>query len=59
MQAGETGEILGVRADQKGTPIAIKARKGVVITCGGFEKTQAMIRDYLTGMPYCYTTGSP
>ena len=59
VQAGETGEILGVRADQKGTPIAIKARKGVVLTCGGFENNQAMIRDYLTGMPYCYTTGSP
>jgi succinate dehydrogenase/fumarate reductase flavoprotein subunit len=59
VQNGVTGEILGVRAEQKGTPISIKARKGVVLTCGGFEANQQMIRDYLPGMPYCYTTGSP
>jgi succinate dehydrogenase/fumarate reductase flavoprotein subunit len=31
----------------------------VVLTCGGFENNQEMIRDYLPGIPYCYTSGSP
>ena len=39
--------------------IAVKARKAVVLTCGGFENNQEMIRDYLPGVPYCYTSGSP
>ena len=37
----------------------MKARKGVVLTCGGFENNQEMIRNYLPGVPYCYTSGSP
>ena len=37
------------------------SRRGaaVVLTCGGFENNQQMIRDYLPGVPYCYTSGSP
>jgi FAD binding domain len=31
----------------------------VVLTCGGFENNQEMIRNYLPGVPYCYTSGSP
>lgn len=52
-------EILGVRAQRDGRPLHVKARKGVVLTCGGFENNQQMIRDYLPGVPYCYTSGSP
>ncbi len=54
-----TKEILGVRAQRGGKTIAVKARKGVVLTCGGFENNQDMIRNYLPGVPYCYTSGSP
>lgn len=54
-----TKEILGVRARQGDRTIAVKARKAVVLTCGGFENNQQMIRDYLPGVPYCYTSGSP
>ena len=39
--------------------IAVKARKAVVLTCGGFENNQEMIRNYLPGVPYCYTSGTP
>ena len=53
------GEIIGVRAESGGKPVTAKARKGVVLTCGGFENNQQMIRDYLPGLPYCYTSGSP
>ena len=59
IQNGVTGEIVGITAEQNGKTINVKARKGVVLTCGGFENNQEMIRDYLTGVPYCYTSGSP
>ncbi|MEA2743182.1 MAG: hypothetical protein QOG25_1553 [Acetobacteraceae bacterium] len=52
-------EILGVRAWQGNKSINVKARKAVVLTCGGFENNQEMIRDYLPGIPYCYTSGTP
>lgn len=59
IQHPETKEILGVRAEQDGKSILIKARKGVVLTCGGFENNQDLIKTYLTGVPYCYPSGSP
>ena len=59
IQDGMTGEIVGITTEQNGKTIHVKARKGVVLTCGGFENNQEMIRDYLTGVPYCYTSGSP
>ena len=59
VQDGITREILGIRAEQNGKPIHVKARKAVVLTCGGFENNQEMIRNYLPGVPYCYTSGTP
>jgi succinate dehydrogenase/fumarate reductase flavoprotein subunit len=59
IQNDVTKEILGVRAQQGGKTITVKARRGVVLTCGGFENNQEMIRNYLPGIPYCYTSGSP
>src|SRR6201996_6930714 len=54
-----TKEILGVRAGDGKQSVSVKASKSVVLTCGGFENNQQMIRDYLPGVPYCYTSGSP
>ena len=54
-----TKEILGVRAQRGDKSIHVKARKAVVLTCGGFENNQEMIRNYLPGMPCCYTSGTP
>ena len=54
-----TKEILGVRAQRRDEAVCVKARQGVVLTCGGFENNQEMIRNYLPGVPYCYTSGSP
>jgi succinate dehydrogenase/fumarate reductase flavoprotein subunit len=48
-----------VRAQRRDEVVNIKARRGVVLTCGGFENNQEMIRNYLPGIPYCYTSGSP
>jgi succinate dehydrogenase/fumarate reductase flavoprotein subunit len=59
LQHNVTGEILGVRAQRGEKAIHVKARTGVVLTCGGFENNQEMIRNYLPGVPYCYTSGSP
>lgn len=59
IQHGVTQDILGVRAEQQGIPYYIAARRAVVLTCGGFENNQEMIRNYLPGLPYCYTSGSP
>jgi succinate dehydrogenase/fumarate reductase flavoprotein subunit len=59
IQDGATREILGVRAESGGRSVFVKARMGVVLTCGGFENNQEMIRNYLAGLPYCYTSGSP
>ena len=59
IQNGTTREILGIRAEHRGRPYRVKARKAVVLTCGGFENNQEMIRNYLPGLASCYTTGSP
>jgi succinate dehydrogenase/fumarate reductase flavoprotein subunit len=59
IQHGVTKAILGVRAERNGKPFFIRANKAVVLTCGGFENNQEMIRNYLPGLPYCYTSGSP
>src|SRR6202790_5449923 len=54
-----TKEILGVRAQRGNESITVKASKAVVLTCGGFENNQQMIRDYLPGAPYCFTSRTP
>src|SRR5579885_2682858 len=59
IQHDRSKEILGVRAERDGRAIMVKAQRGVVLTCGGFENNQEMIRNYLPGVPYCYTSGSP
>jgi FAD binding domain len=59
IQHNITKEILGVRAQRGDELISVKARRGVVLTCGGFENNQEMIRNYLPGIPYCYTSGTP
>lgn len=54
-----TKEIIGVRAEREGNPFNIKAKRAVVLTCGGFENNQEMIRDFLPNLPYCYPWGTP
>jgi succinate dehydrogenase/fumarate reductase flavoprotein subunit len=47
IQNPETKEILGVIAEKQGTTVYIKARKAVVLSCGGFQNNQRMFQDYL------------
>jgi succinate dehydrogenase/fumarate reductase flavoprotein subunit len=58
VQDPRTKEILGVKVESEGWDKYIKANKAVVLTCGGFENNQQMIRDYLLWT--CgYTKGTP
>jgi succinate dehydrogenase/fumarate reductase flavoprotein subunit len=43
------GPVLGVKADEKGSEICIKAKKGVFLGCGGFRNSQEMLDTYRPG----------
>jgi len=44
-------EIIGVEAEREGGRFGIRARKGVVLSTGGFEYNEEMKREYLFGYP--------
>ena len=41
------GQVVGVGAEQSGRELRLRARKGVILACGGFENSPEMVRDYL------------
>ncbi|MBI4284201.1 MAG: FAD-binding protein [Chloroflexi bacterium] len=49
-----TKEILGIRAGSAGREICVKARRGVVLACGGFQNNKEMLVNFLA-----YTTALP
>jgi succinate dehydrogenase/fumarate reductase flavoprotein subunit len=51
-------EIAGIRAEINGKPYYIKAKKGVVLCCGGFEFDFEMQKQFLPGWPI-YGQGTP
>jgi len=53
-----TREIIGVRASSGGKMMSIKARRGVVLACGGFEFDFEMQKQFLPGWP-TYGRGTP
>jgi succinate dehydrogenase/fumarate reductase flavoprotein subunit len=58
VQSPTTREIVGVMATSKGKPISVKARKGVILACGGFEFDFEMQKQFLPGWP-TYGMGTP
>ena len=54
-----TKEIIGVKAENKGSEITVKAKRSVIMTCGGFENNQQMTQDYLQSFAYAYPKGTP
>ena len=42
----EDGTVIGVRAKKSGTNVTIRARKGVVMAAGGFERNPAMRKQF-------------
>ena len=52
------GEVIGVIAERKGEAISLKAKKAVVLSCGGFASNEAMKDLYLPFKPF-FCVGSP
>ena len=52
------GEVVGVIANIDGNRVSVKARRGVVMTCGGFENNDQLKWDYLPPKPLKFV-GSP
>lgn len=52
-------EIVGVIAERAGRRVAIRAHRGVVLTCGGYENDPVTIRNYVNGLPKVYPVGTP
>ena len=47
IQDPQSKTILGVKVLRKGEELSIRAKNGVVLTCGGFENNREMVKDYL------------
>ncbi len=43
----ENGRVVGVRAERDGKEVVIRARKGVILGSGGFEKSEGLREKYL------------
>lgn len=56
--SNERGELMGVVAENEGGKITIKARKGVVLACGGFDYNEWLKLHNLRVSP-TYGTGCP
>lgn len=61
IQIPETGEVAGVRAEGAGKEIYIKAERGVVLSCGGYENNPEMFAYYnYPGLrDFIFPTGTP
>lgn len=59
VQNPETKEILGVVAEGSGGDIAIKAKKGVIMACGGFEGNPMMQQWYTGWGIHLFPWGTP
>lgn len=46
------GSIIGVEAKSGGSKLAVRARRAVVLACGGFEHNTWMLMQYLQGKPF-------
>jgi len=53
------GQVVGVIARCNGKRVSIRARRAVVLTCGGFEANPAMLRNFVDGLPRLYPVGTP
>ena len=61
IQNSETREVLGVKAQRKGRDIRLLARKGVILTCGGYASNPAMLANFNCpgATDYIFSWGSP
>jgi succinate dehydrogenase/fumarate reductase flavoprotein subunit len=47
----EHHRVIGVSAKHKSRELLVKARKGVILSCGGFEANEEMKRQYIANVP--------
>lgn len=52
-------QVVGVVADQFGKKLNIKARKGVILSTGGFTRNEQMLKDYCQQGYYSQPLGAP
>ncbi len=52
------GAVIGAILEREGKEKAVKAKKAVILSCGGFEYDEWLKMNYLKGYPY-YSFGSP
>lgn len=50
----QKGEIAGIIAESDGKNVSIRAKRGVILACGGFENNEAIKRDCLDPMPLTF-----
>ncbi len=55
---GDSNEIIGISALHNGREIRIKARRGVILTTGGYEYDQRLLQNHVKGHPI-YAAGNP
>ncbi|MBI4332005.1 MAG: FAD-binding protein [Chloroflexi bacterium] len=54
----EKDEVIGVAAEKDGRDLFVKARRAVILTCGGFEFNDDLKRDFLPCKPF-FAFGNP
>lgn len=56
----ETGGVVGLIVEQGGSPLSIRAKKGLILACGGFESDEVLKRHLLRGPtgPSCNVPGA-
>lgn len=52
------GDVCGVVAEHDGAPVCVRARRGVIMTCGGYEYDMVTKQNFLKGYPI-YAVGNP
>ena len=52
-------DVVGVIAERDGKSVSIRARRAVILTCGGFEANPTMLRTFVDGLPNLYPVGTP
>ena len=55
----ENGQVVGVKASREGHEIQLRARSGVILAAGGFERNQAMREQHLPGPTCAEWTAAP
>ena len=59
---GSNSEVIGVKADRKGSEVNIRANKAVILTTGGImpgQETEGWLKDYSPDIAKCIPAGSP